>query len=266
MKKVHMVFGAMALLLFVTGCSTVPMTGRKQLSLVSDAQLIPESAASYEQVIKEGPLSKNKEQAEMIQRVGARISVAVEQYFAERNMPDVVEGFEWEFSLIDQDVPNAWCMPGGKVAFYTGILPYTKDEAGVAVVMGHEIAHAVARHSNERVSHQMAAAGGGMLTAWMAKDSEYQEAIMAAYGVGVQVGGILPYSRLHENEADHMGLIFMAMAGYNPEAAVDFWQRMGAAGGEKPPEFLSTHPSDDTRVAKIRELLPEAMQYYSPGQ
>ena len=264
MKKVQTIFGALALLLFATGCSTVPITGRKQLSLVSDAQLIPESAASYEQVIKEGPLSDNKEQAEMIQRVGARISAAVDQYFAERNMSHVVEGFEWEFHLIDQDVPNAWCMPGGKVAFYTGILPYTQDEAGVAVVMGHEVAHAIARHSNERVSHQMAASGGSILTAWMAKDSEYQEAIMAAYGIGVQVGGILPYSRLHETEADHMGLIFMAMAGYNPEAAVGFWQRMGAAGGEKPPEFLSTHPSDDTRVHDIREHLPEAMQYYNP--
>ncbi|MDZ8117898.1 M48 family metallopeptidase [Pontiella agarivorans] len=265
MKKLQSIFGALALFVFVSGCSTVPITGRKQLSLVSDAQLIPESAASYEQVITEGPLSENKEQTEMIQRVGARISAAVEQYFAERNQSDVVAGFDWEFNLIEEDVPNAWCMPGGKVAFYTGILPYTQDETGVAVVMGHEVAHAIARHSNERVSHQMAVAGGSVLTAWMAKDSEYEEAILAAYGIGTQLGGILPYSRLHESEADHMGLIFMAMAGYNPEAAVDFWQRMAEAGGEKPPEFLSTHPSDETRVRQIREHLPEAMQYYRPS-
>lgn len=264
MKKVYKIPGALALLLFISGCSTVPITGRKQLSLVSDAQLIPESAASYEEVIKKGPLSENRQQAEMIRRVGERISAAVELYFSERGRADVTAGFEWEFNLIEDDVPNAWCMPGGKVAFYTGILPYTQDEAGAAVVMGHEIAHAIARHSNERVSHQIAAAGGGIFTSWMAEDSEYHDAIMAAYGIGVQVGGILPYSRLHESEADHMGLIFMAMAGYNPEAAVGFWQRMAEAGGEKPPEFLSTHPSDETRVREIRELLPEAMKHYQP--
>lgn len=263
MKKLIFCCGAAALL-FITGCSTVPITGRKQLSLVSDAQLIPESAAGYAEVIKTGPLSQDAAQTAMIRRVGARISEAVERYFSERGRTDVTAGFEWEFNLIEEDVPNAWCMPGGKVAFYTGILPYTKDEAGVAVVMGHEIAHAIARHSNERVSHQMAVAGGGILTAWAAKDSEYQEAILAAYGIGVQVGGVLPYSRLHESEADQMGLIFMAMAGYNPEAAVGFWQRMAAAGGTKPPEFLSTHPSDETRVREIREHLPEAMKYYNP--
>ncbi len=264
MKIIDMTFGALALLLLVSGCSTVPVTGRKQLSLVSDAQLIPESAAAYNEVIEKGPLSDNHAQAAMIQRVGERISAAVDLYFKERGRADVIAGFNWEFHLIEEDVPNAWCMPGGKVAFYTGILPYTQDETGVAVVMGHEIAHAIARHSNERVSHQMAAAGGGLLTAWMAKDSEYQDAIMTAYGIGVQVGGILPYSRLHESEADQMGLIFMAMAGYNPEAAVGFWQRMGAAGGQKPPEFLSTHPADETRVREIREHLPEAMKYFIP--
>lgn len=264
MKIIDTTIGALALLLLVSGCSTVPFTGRKQLSLVSDAQLIPESASAYTEVIEKGPLSDNQAQAEMIQRVGERISAAVDLYFNDLGRSDVIAGFNWEFHLIDEDIPNAWCMPGGKVAFYTGILPYTQNETGVAVVMGHEIAHAIARHSNERVSHQMAAAGGGMLTAWLSKDSEYHEAILAAYGIGVQVGGILPYSRLHESEADQMGLIFMAMAGYNPEAAVGFWQRMGAAGGQKPPEFLSTHPSDETRVREIREHLPEAMKYYTP--
>ncbi|MDF7825623.1 M48 family metallopeptidase [Pontiellaceae bacterium B12227] len=264
MKKAITVSGVLALIFFATGCSTVPITGRKQLNLVSDAQLIPQSAASYEEVIKEGPLSTNPQQTEMIRRVGQRISVAVEQYFADQGRPEVVNGFEWEFNLIEQDVPNAWCMPGGKVAFYTGILPFTQDETGVAVVMGHEVAHAIARHSNERVSHQMLQQGGGMLTAWFSSESEYHEAIMAAYGLGTQYLAVLPYSREHESEADHMGLIFMAMAGYNPEAAVGFWQRMGAAGGQKPPEFLSTHPSDSTRVREIRELMPEAMKYYQP--
>lgn len=249
---------------FLAGCSTVPITGRKQVNLVSDAQLIPQSAANYNEVIKEGPLAANRQQAQMIKDVGERISRAVEQYFKERGQAEILEGFVWEFNLIEEDIPNAWCMPGGKVAFYTGILPYTQDEAGIAVVMGHEIAHAIARHSNERISHQMLQQGGGYLASWLGSKTDYHDAIMQAYGLGAQIGAILPYSREHESEADRMGLIFMAMAGYNPEAAVGFWQRMAAAGGEKPPEFLSTHPSDQTRIRELNEHMPEAMEYYRP--
>jgi len=254
----------LSVIVVVSGCSTVPITGRKQLNLVSDAQLIPQSATSYEEVIKKGPLSTNKQQTELIKRVGRNISLAVEKYFRERNRMDLVEGFSWEFNLIEEDVPNAWCMPGGKVAFYTGILPFTKDETGVAVVMGHEVAHAIARHSNERVSHQMVQQGGSYLASWFSKETDYHDAIMMTYGLGSQYLAVLPYSREHESEADQMGLIFMAMAGYNPEAAVEFWQRMGAAGGQKPPEFLSTHPADDTRVRELREHMPEASKYYRP--
>lgn len=254
----------LTVVLWMTGCSTVPITGRKQLNLVSDTQLIPQSAASYDEVIKKGPLSTNKQQTEMIRRVGKNISLAVERYFEERGRAEVVRGFDWEFNLIEEDVPNAWCMPGGKVAFYTGILPFTKDETGVAVVMGHEVAHAIARHSNERVSHQMVQQGGGYLASWFSRDTDYHDAIMMTYGLGTQYLGVLPYSREHESEADHMGLIFMAMAGYNPEVAVSFWQRMGAAGGAKPPEFLSTHPSDATRVRELREHMPGALKYYRP--
>lgn len=254
----------LASLVVLTGCSTVPLTGRKQLKLVPPAQMIAESAASYDQVLKEGPLSSNARQTAMVKRVGKRISAAVEQYFRDQGQPEVLAGFDWQFNLIDQDIPNAWCMPGGKVAFYTGILPFTKDEAGLAVVMGHEIAHAVVGHGAERVSHQMLQQGGNYLLTYLSSESEYQSAILQAYGLGSQVGLILPYSRLHESEADQLGLIFMAMAGYNPNAAIGFWQRMAAANSEAPPEFLSTHPADARRIEELQEDMPEAMKYYRP--
>ncbi len=252
------------LLLTVAGCSTVPLTGRRQLKLVPSAQMVAQSSASYAEVIANGPLSTNRQQTEQIQRVGKRISAAVEQYLREQNQLALIEGFVWEFNLIDEDTPNAWCMPGGKVAFYTGILPYTKGETGIAVVMGHEIAHAIVGHGTERISNQMLRQGGGALLSIFSKESNYHEAIMQTYGLGSQYLGILPYSRMHESEADHLGLIFMAMAGYNPEAAVGFWQRMGASNPNAPPEFLSTHPSDNTRVRELRAHMPEALQYYTP--
>ncbi len=252
-----------AALLFV-GCSTAPITGRKQVKLVSDTAMIAQSAASYREVIAEGPLSTNRQQTEQIRRVGRRISAAVERYFSEHNQAYLLKDFNWEFNLIDKDEPNAWCMPGGKVAFYTGILPYTRDDTGIAVVMGHEIAHAVAGHGAERISHQMIQQGGGYLLNIFSRDSDYHGAIMAVYGIGSELGGILPYSRLHESEADRLGLIFMAMAGYDPNAAVGFWSRMAASGTGKPPEFLSTHPSDERRIRDIQQHLPEAMQYYNP--
>ncbi len=255
----------LSILLFaLVGCSTVPITGRKQMKLVSDEQMVAQSAVSYNEVVEKGPLSTNPQQTEQIRRVGKKISAAVEQYLREQNQLALIEGFVWEFNLIDEDIPNAWCMPGGKVAFYTGILPYTKDEAGIAVVMGHEIAHAVVGHGTERVSHQMIQQGGGYLASWLGSETDYGDAITMVYGLTTQYGGILPYSRLHESEADHLGLIFMAMAGYNPEATIGFWQRMAASNPDAPPEFMSTHPSDETRIRKLREHMPEAMQYYRP--
>ncbi len=253
----------LAVLLFAAGCSTAPVSGRKQLKLVSDQQLAAQSAASYAEIIKTGPLSTDKTQTELVQRAGQKISAAVEKYLADTNQSQLLEGFAWEFNLIQEDVPNAWCMPGGKVAFYTGILPFCQDEAGIAVVMGHEIAHAVVGHSAERVSNQMLQQGGSMVASWLGSKTDYHDAIMMLYGAGSQYGAILPYSRLHEHEADHLGLIFMAMAGYNPEEAVGFWERMAAAGGEKPPALLSTHPSDEARIRKLQEKLPEAMEYYN---
>ena len=251
-------------ILLVSGCATAPITGRSQIKLVSDRALISQSLTSYRKVIAEEKLSTNAEQTAMVQRVGNRISHAVERYLQREHMLHLIDGFQWEFNLIENDTPNAWCMPGGKVAFYTGILPYTHDEDGLAVVMGHEIAHAVVGHSAERVSHVLLQQGGGLLLSGYMKGKDNASAVMQLYGMGSQVGVILPFSRTHELEADHMGLIFMAMAGYDPQAAVGFWERMAANDAEKPPEFLSTHPADDTRIRKIREYMPEAMTYYQP--
>ncbi|MFW6237098.1 MAG: M48 family metallopeptidase [Desulfosudaceae bacterium] len=189
----------------------------------------------------------------------------MERYFAANGLAQQLDNYRWEFHLVQDNAANAWCMPGGKVVVYTGILPLTRDETGLAVVMGHEIAHAVARHGSERMSQALVAQLGGMaLSRALAEKPEATQSLwMAAYGVGTQFGLLLPYSRLHEKEADHLGLIFMAMAGYDPRAAVDFWGRMAEQGaGRKPPEFLSTHPSDQTRINQIKKLLPEAMSYY----
>lgn len=204
----------------------------------------------------------------MIKRCGARIQKAVESYFASQNQSKQLEGYEWEFNLVESDDVNAWCMPGGKVVFYTGILPVCKDETGIAVVMGHEVAHAVARHGNERMSQGLLAQfGGATLDAALAKNSAgTKQLAAAAFGIGAQYGALLPFSRKQESEADHLGIIFMAMAGYDPRTAVPFWERMSAGSkGGKPPEIMSTHPSDETRMANLNDRMPEAMKYYKPA-
>lgn len=248
-------------------CASVPVTGRKQMSLVSNSEIIPMANQQYEEVIKKGPLSNNREQTEMVRRVGVRIQKAVEQYMASKNLSSELAGFQWEFNLIDDPkTVNAWCMPGGKVAFYTGILPICKDEAGVAVVMGHEVAHAIANHGRERMSEQMVAQFGlSTLSGLMGQNpSAGNQLLMQAVGAGTTLG-MLKFSRTHESEADHMGLIFMAMAGYDPNTAPAFWERMaGQSGGQAPPEFLSTHPSHTTRIQDLKGWIPEAMKYYKP--
>jgi len=262
----HWVVGVSLMLMvaLLVGCATVPLTGRKQLNLVSDTEMIAMSFSQYDQFLNENKLSSNKQQTEMVKRCGKRIAAAVEQYMRDNGYSDHIKGFQWEFNLIEDQTPNAWCMPGGKVVFYTGILPYTKTEEGLAVVMGHEIAHAVAKHGNERMSHQMGVQMGGtaLSVAIDQKPEETKALYMAAFGVGSQVGFMLPYSRTHESEADKMGLIFMAMAGYNPQAAVPFWERMAAGGGQKPPEFLSTHPAEATRISNLKAYMPEALKFY----
>jgi predicted Zn-dependent protease len=254
----------MLVLQLLSSCSTVPITGRRQLNLMPERELIGMSLTNYQQFLNEHKLSADKKNTELVKRVGHNIEVAVTRFLNEKGMSDRINGYQWEFNLVDEDVPNAWCMPGGKVVVYTGILPYTKTEAGLAVVMGHEIAHAIARHGNERMSQEMAVQLGGMaLSAALEKEpEETKQLFFAAYGIGTQVGVMLPYSRKHETEADKLGLIFMAMAGYDPHVAIDFWKRMAQSGGQKPPEILSTHPADETRIKNLKEYLPEAMKYY----
>jgi predicted Zn-dependent protease len=256
-------------LLVLSACSTVPITGRSQLNLIPGNSMLSMSLQQYDAFLKDHKLSTNKEQTDMVKRVGARIQGAVERYLAANNMSSRLAEYKWEFNLVEDKEVNAWCMPGGKVVVYTGILPVTKGEAGLAVVMGHEIAHAVAEHGNERMSQGLLAEFGGMALseALSAKPAATQQLWMAVYGVGAQYGAILPYGRLQESEADHLGLIFMAMAGYDPNEAVSFWQRMASQKeGAGVPQFLSTHPSDDTRIENIRRLIPEAMRYYTKSQ
>lgn len=246
-------------------CATVPVTGRKQLSLVSNSEIMPMSFQSYQAVLDSSRLSSNKEQADMVKSVGVKIQKAVEEYMAQNNWSDHLNGYEWEFNLIDEDIVNAWCMPGGKVAFYTGIMPVCQDETGVAVVMGHEVAHAVANHGAERMSQGLVQQMGGVAldVALSDKPGETRQLFGTAYGLASNVGAMLPFSRLHESEADKMGLIFMAMAGYDPREAPKFWERMSAkSGGGAPPEFLSTHPSHSTRINDLNAQIPEAMKHY----
>ena len=250
------------------GCATVPVTGRKQLSLVSSDEINAMAAQQYTEVIKKGPLSTNVEQTEMVRRVGVRIQKAVEQYMASKGSSSQLAGFKWEFNLIQDDkTVNAWCMPGGKVVVYSALLPVTKDETGLAFVMGHEIAHAVARHGKERMSQMLLAQSGGIALdlALANKPAQTRSIFNTAYGVGTTVGVLLPYSRLQESEADKLGMIFMAMAGYDPRQAPAVWQRMMKINtGEKPPEILSTHPAEDTRIDQLKEFMPEALKYYKP--
>lgn len=262
MKRSLLLILSMALM--ATACKKVPITGRRQVKLLPNSTLNSMALTNYQQFLQENQVSSNGEEKNMVTRVGQRIQRAVEGYFAEKGQSKYLAGYNWEFNLVEDPLVNAWCMPGGKVVVYTGLLPVAKDEDGLAVVMGHEIAHAIANHGNERMSQGLVAQTGGMAlqVALSQKPQQTQSIFMQAYGVGAQVGALLPFSRLHESEADELGLIFMAMAGYNPEAAVPFWERMGkASGGGAPPEFLSTHPSHSTRIRKLQEAIPKAKAY-----
>jgi predicted Zn-dependent protease len=251
--------------LAVVSCATVPITGRQSLHLVPESELLTLSLQQYREVLKNSKLSGDREKTAMVRKVGNKIARAAEAFLKENGRQDAVGNYHWEFNLIEDDkTVNAWVMPGGRAAVYTGILPYTRDETGLAVVLGHEVAHALADHGNERMSQGLIQQMGGMAlaVALSSKPEQTQALAMAAFGVGASVGFILPYSRLQESEADHIGLILMARAGYDPRAAVPFWERMNKAPGSRPPEFLSTHPAPETRIADIRARLPEAMRYY----
>lgn len=266
MKQVFRYGCASALLiLFSYSCSTVPITGRKQMNLLPEPTLIEMGLTSYSEFIGKNKLSSNRIQSDLLQAAGKKISAAVNQFLVANNMQDRLSEFQWEFKLVADTTPNAWCMPGGKVVFYEGILPYTRDENGIAVVMGHEIAHAVARHGNERMSQSLVTELGGLALAKAleSKPEQTRQLFALAYGYGSQLGVLLPYSRLHEREADRLGLIFMALAGYDPKHALVFWERMLEANkGFRIPEWLSTHPLDESRIADLKEYLPEALRYY----
>ena len=255
----------LAAVFFLASCGTVPVTGRKQLNLIPSSTMLSMSYQQYGDFLESNRLSNNQQQARMVKTVGRNIQSAVERYFSEKGMSSELEGYKWEFNLVESKDVNAWCMPGGKVVIYTGILPVTQDETGLAVVMGHEVAHAIAEHGNERMSQALLTQLGGMALSEAIKEKPEQtrQLWMAAFGLGSQVGVLLPFSRLHESEADRLGLIFMAMAGYNPREAVAFWSRMRSMSeGGAPPEFLSTHPSHDTRIENLQEAMPEALRYY----
>ena len=249
-------------LLLLSSCGSVPLTGRKQILLVSDQEVLASSLTQYSDYMKSAPVSTNAKGKAMVTRVGKKIAAATEQYLKSNGMEAEVRNFAWEFNLVKDDQVNAFCMPGGKIVVYEGLLTVAKTEEELAVVLGHEIAHAVAKHSNERMSQQlMTQYGAQILTQALSnKSAAIQKAGSTIYGLGAQYGVTLPFSRKHETEADYMGLIFMTMAGYDPNVAITFWQKM-SAGGASVPEFMSTHPSDATRIKDIQKILPELNKY-----
>ena len=250
--------------LFICGCATVPITGRRQMVFIPASELFSIGIDNYKQILSQSKISKDREKTEMVRSVGKRIAAAAEDFLIENNLADKIRYFEWEFNLIEDDkIVNAFCLPGGKIAVYTGILPYTEDEAGLAVVMAHEVAHALANHGGERMSQLLVAQfGANVLSQAISTEKEKtRQFLMLAYGVGMNLGVVLPYSRMHEKEADHIGLIVMARAGYDPRVAVRFWEKMNTSG-QRVPEFLSTHPAPETRIEEIRSELPEALSYY----
>lgn len=265
-----LIVSILLLVLITWACTKVPITGRRQLTgIIGSDQVIGMSADAYKQVLDSVPLSQNQEQVAMIKRVGTKIQTAVEKYLNDTGNGSLLEGFNWEFSLINNDsTVNAWAMPGGKVAFYTGILPICKDDLGVAVVMGHEVAHAVAKHGQERMNQTYMKQGVFSLGAiGLGQDpSMGQRLVFQAAGLVTDLG-LLKYSRTHESEADELGLTFMAIAGYDPSEAPKFWERMSAgSGGQAPPQFMSTHPSHETRISRLNAALPKALEYYEASQ
>ncbi len=264
----------LTILSFALACQKVPLTGRKQfVGLVSNEQMISMSFSQYKSFMDTSKVVSNtSKDAEIVQKVGEKIKKSVETYLLANNYAEVIKGYEWEFKVVQSKELNAWCMPGGKVCFYTGILPICKDEAGIAVVMGHEIAHAIASHGRERMSQALAAQGitqlGTISVAIASKDQTVTNLANQVLGIGTQLGYVLPNSRNQESEADKLGLIFMSMAGYHPQNAVDFWQRMAKAGekSQKPPKILSTHPTDETRIEDLKKQIPDAMKYYEASK
>ncbi len=248
------------------GCATVPITGRRQLSIVSRSEILSISAENYNELISKAVISKDEKDKALVTAVGKRIAKAAELFLTDNGLSDEIQDYNWEFNVIDDDETiNAACLPGGKIVVYSGIIPVAENEEGLAVVLGHEVAHAIAKHGAERVSQQiMLEYGREKLSQVLAEKSQKtQDIIIKSFGLGTSLGVLMPYSRLHEREADRIGLILMARAGYDPRSAVPFWERMQKLGGGEIPEFLSTHPATQNRIDTIESLLPEALEYYS---
>jgi predicted Zn-dependent protease len=253
-KSITLLFVAFLLI----ECSTVPITGRKRLNFVNDADVLPTSFAQYKGFLEKNKKSTDKTATAKVRNIGKNISAAVDRFMRANQMKSEADAYRWEFNLIEDKTVNAWCMPGGKVVFYTGIMPICKNDDGIAAVMGHEVAHAFAKHGQERMSTAKIQAGAGALLAYGTKDGKNSKYFNLAYGVGSQVG-MLAFSRQHEAEADKLGLVFMIMAGYNGVEAAEVWVRMSKrAGKSKQPGFLSTHPSNESRIQELRAYLPEA--------
>ena len=260
MKKYSVITG-ICFIALVFSCAKNPFTGKSSLNFVSNSELFPSSFQQYGAFLKENKVITGTADAKRVETVGMKIKAAAERYLKANGQGEYLNGYQWEYKLVDNKEVNAWCMPGGKIVVYSGILPVTKDEAGLATVMGHEVSHALANHGAQRMSaSQLQALGAvGVAAATGSQSAEKQQMWQQYYGLGSQVGVMLPFSRSHESEADMIGLKLMAIAGYNPDQAVAFWTRMSAnAGGQAPPEFLSTHPSDATRIANIKSLIPQA--------
>lgn len=250
-------------------CSKNAVTGRSQFKLLPESELQSMAATQYQQFLSANRVvtSSMNRDLDMVRRVGQRITRAVTDYYASKGIANQLAGYNWEYNLVDDKTVNAWCMPGGKIVVYTGLLPISQNEAALAFIMGHEVSHAIFQHGNERMSQQLGAqaVGLGLQVAVSNRPQETQNLFNAAYGVGATLGVLLPFSRKHELEADHYGLIWTAMAGYNPRESIGLWQRMeNAAKGQKPPEFMSTHPSEGHRIDQLEKFMPEAMKYYKP--
>ncbi|MFI5206176.1 MAG: M48 family metallopeptidase [Candidatus Paceibacterales bacterium] len=267
MKKRIMIVAALVTTILIS-CSRVPITGRRQVSLIPESDMIGMSLTNYKDFLTQNPpVAAGNSDAELVKKVGTKISTAVEAFMKEKGLSKRLEGYQWEFNLVNQSEVNAWCMPGGKVVVYTGLLPITQTESALACVLGHEISHAVARHGNERMSEGLVVQAGGaaLNVALSQKPQLTRDIFLQSYGVGSQLG-MLKYSRTQESEADKMGVVFMAMAGYNPQDALDFWERMTKAmAGKAPPVYLSDHPRDEQRIADLKAFMPQAMKYYKPN-
>jgi predicted Zn-dependent protease len=257
-------------MMVVAACTTNAITGRKTIiPLVSETQMQEMAVSQYKQFLTENKVvsAGQSKDAEMVRRIGSRIANAVTSFYKSKGLASELENYKWEYNLVQSNDVNAWCMPGGKIVVYTGIIPVAQNEAALAVVVGHEVAHAIAKHGSERMSQGLIQQAGGVALsiALANKPQQTQSLFMQAYDMGSQVGAILPHSRQQELEADKLGLIYTALAGYNPREAIPLWQRMQQLSqGNKPPEFMSTHPAEETRIQKLQQEMPEALKYYKP--